>query len=215
MTPGSPEHVNRRLDSAQWISTEADRNYFHALVVEIATLTRQGEQLEVAPIEAPFGWRRNFALLQALRKRRPDKAATAAAEEIGRAAVAHSRLMNEFAADLQGLKEYRDRNRMLWSELAEYVGLQEGDLGDIERDETGEPINWQERARRVGYALSRLQGMSQTERAEVPRKVEEKRLRDFLRATDRRIAALEQRVDGIVERLDRLEKIVGSLRVAA
>lgn len=212
MQPGSAEHVNIRLDSAQWIATEADRAYFANLLAEIAKHARQGEKLDVVPIEQPFAWRRNYALLQALRKRGPDKAATAAAEEISRAAVAHSRLLNEFSADLSALKAFRDANRLQWTLLAEYVGLEDGDLADFERDERGQPINWRQRAHRIGGALARLQGMSAEERREVPARVEARRLRRHLKETAERLLTLERQNGELRQRIEALETLAPSMK---
>jgi hypothetical protein len=87
MQPGSPEHINIRLDSAQWISTDADRTYFNRLVAQIETWRRPGENLVIADIAEPYAWRRNYQLLQALERRGHDKPAAEAAEQLGRSAA--------------------------------------------------------------------------------------------------------------------------------
>jgi hypothetical protein len=206
MQPGSPEHVNLRLDSAQWISTDADRVYFAKLVAEISGWERPGEKLNIAPIEEPFAWRRNYALLGALKRRGPDRQATEAAEEISRAEVAHSRLLNEFAADRQALLDFRARNRLQWGDLSEYVGVSDDDLVEGVRDaHFGDEVGWQESARRVGGALSRLQGMSVAERSEVPRIVAQRRRLAVLKAHDTDINTLRDALNQVLQRLEALE----------
>ena len=161
---------------------------------------------------AADAWARAYALYEALQRRPPDKQATEAAE-IGRTASAHSRLLNEFAADRQALRDFRDRNRMQWQTLAEYVGISDADLAEGERDERfGVEVGWQEKATRIGHALSRLQGMSPSERADVPRIVEERRRLAILKAHDRDIDNLREAIAAIFQRLDAIETRLPSFK---
>jgi hypothetical protein len=219
LTPGSPEHVNIRLDSAQWVSTDADRVYFAKLIAEIATWERPGEKLSVVPIEEPFAWRRNYSLLEALKRRGHEKTAAEAAAALSTTAAAQSRLLNQFASDRQALLAYRDANRQQWATLAEYVGLLDNDLVEGERDARfGVEAGWQDKAQRIGYARSRLQGMSPSERADAHRIVEERRRLAILKAHDRDIDVLRAALGHVLQRLEaiesRLQKEVTSAAVA-
>jgi hypothetical protein len=127
--------------------------------------------------------------------------------------AAHSRLLNEFAVDRQALLDFRERNRPQWSSLAEYVGVSDADLAEGERDELfGVEVGWQDKAQRIGPALSRLQGMSPSERADVPRIVEERRRLAILKAHDRDIDNLRDVLSHILQRLEALESRLPSMK---
>jgi hypothetical protein len=202
MQAGGSQHLNLRLDGAQFISTDADRVYFAKLVAEVSSWERPGEKLSIAPIEEPFAWRRNYQLLQALEKRGHDRPAVETAHAIAMSAHARVRLQNEFAADRAALLEFKHANRQQWSTLAAYVGLDDADLVPGERDERfNEELGWREKHERIGGCLQRLQGMTPTEKADARRVVEERRRVSVLAAHDHDIdnlrtavAALQQAV---------------------
>jgi hypothetical protein len=215
MQPGSPEHVNLRLDKAQWIETDADRVYFAKLVAEISGWERPGEKLNIADIAEPFAWRKNYALLEALKRRGLDKAVVQAAED-GRTMAAVSRRMGEFAADRQGLAHFRDRNRAQWADLSEYVGLRKDDLVEGERDaHFGVEVDRQDKAERLAHALRRLEGMSPAEKADAHRVVEERRRVAILKAHDQDIDNLRDMVRQLAQRLESIESRLPSQADAA
>jgi hypothetical protein len=131
MHPGSPEHVNIRLDSAQWISTDADRVYFAKLVAEIAGWERPGEKLNIAPVEEPYAWRRNYALLEALKLRGRQTQTKAGADlQLASLAAEMNRSWTDYNTNITWLREFEGRNRGEWKLLTEWVGLTEDDLSD-------------------------------------------------------------------------------------
>jgi hypothetical protein len=211
MQPGSPEHVNLRLDKAQWIETDADRVYFAKLVAEISGWERPGEKLNIADIAEPFAWRKNYALLEALKRRGLDKAVVQAAED-GRTMAAVSRRMGEFAADRQGLIHFRDRNRPQWADLSEYVGISDADLVEGPRDERFDvEVGWQDKAERLAHALRRLEGMSPAEKADAHRVVEERRRLAILKGHDKDIANLFDVVRQLAQANEALQQKVAAL----
>ena len=212
MTPGSPEHVNLRLDSAQWISTDADRVYFAKLVGDISSCERPGEKLNVAPIEEPYAWRRNYALLEALKLRDRQTRTKAGADlQLASQAAEMNRKWTDYNRDITWLREFEQRNRGEWKTLIEWVGLSEDDLSDpvpragSEHAEWGRFPNWPERAGRVAAATNRFRGLSPEQRAEVPRIVEERRRQAILKGHDTDIANLFDVVRQLAQRLEALE----------
>lgn len=204
--------INLRLCNKKFLSGHADQSFFSHLTAAIQGLARPGEKLDVPDFNEQDAWRRAYALYEALQRRQPDKAAVEA-EKNGQTAAAYSRLLGEFAADRQALRDYRDRNRMQWSALAEYVGISDADLAEGERDERFDvEVGWREKAKRVGHAIARLQGMSPAERADVPRIVEERRRREFLRDLASRIERLEQAQELIAAELNRLGKTIAAMQ---
>ena len=212
MTPGSPEHVNLRLDSAQWISTDADRVYFAKLVGDISSCERPGEKLNVAPIEEPYAWGRNYALLEAL-KLRDRQTRTKAGADLQRASQAAemNRKRTDYNRDITWLREFEGRNRGEWKALIEWVGLSEDDLSDpvpragSEHAEWGRFPNWPERAGRVAAAVNKFRGLSPEQRAEVPRIVEERRRLAILKGHDTDIANLFDVVRQLAQKVEALE----------
>jgi hypothetical protein len=104
------------------------------------------------------------------------------------------------------LLDFRARNRLQWGDLSEYVGVSDDDLVEGVRDaHVGDEVGWHEKARRVGGALSRLQGMSVAERSEVPRIVAERRRLAVLKAHDTDINTLRDALNQVLQRLEALE----------
>lgn len=198
--------INLRLAGKRFLQGPADESFWSHLTAEIERFRRPGEALTIPTYNEADAWDRGYALLEALRRRPPDK-------QLRWPASAHSRLLNEFAADRQALRDFRDRNRMQWPTLAEYVGISDADLAEGERDERfGVEVGWQEKATRIGHALSRLQGMSPSERADVPRIVEERRRLAILKAHDRDIDNLREAIAAIFQRLDAIETRLPSFK---
>jgi hypothetical protein len=197
--------INLRLGNKRFLSGAAEESFWMHLTAQIEGLRRPGEKLVLPEYNEADAWARAYALYEALQRRAPDPVAVQA-EADGRTAAAHSRHLNEFAADRQALLAYRDANRQQWPILSEYVGLLDTDLVEGQRDEHfGVEVGWQDKAQRIGYALRRLQGLSPSERAEVPRKAEEKRRLEILRAHDRDIDNLREALGHILQRLDAIE----------
>ena len=201
--------INLRLGNKRFLRGAADESFFSHLTTAIQSQARPGENLNVPEYNEQDAWARAYALYEALQRRLPDKQATEAAEAISRDAVAHSRAVNDFANDMAALQEFRDRNRVQWSLLAEYVGLTDEDLIPAPVDPRfGDPVGWSDRAPRVRGALSRLQGMTDVEKREFPAIVEQRRLRAHLHQTESRLedlerqnAELKQKVTAIESRL--------------
>jgi hypothetical protein len=219
MQPGSPEHVNLRLDSAQWISTDADRVYFAKLVGEISSCERPGEKLNVAPIEEPYAWRRNYALLEALKLRDRQTRTKAAADlQLASQAAEMNRKWTDYNRDFTWLREFEGRNRSEFRLLCEWVGLEEPDLCDpVPRDgeegaEWGRRPNWPERAGRGAAAVNKFRGLSPEQRAEIPRIVEERRRQAILKGHDTDIANLFDVVRHLAQRLEAIESRLPSQR---
>jgi hypothetical protein len=212
MQPGSPEHVNLRLDSAQWISTDADRVYFAKLVGDISSCERPGEKLNVAPIEEPYAWRRNYALLQALKLRDRQTQTKAGADlQLASLAAEMNRSWTDYNTNITWLREFEGRNRGEWKLLTEWVGLTEDDLSDpvpragSEHAQYGRHPDWRERAGRVSEATHKLRGLTPEQRAEVPRIVEERRRLAILKGHDTDIANLFDVVRQLAQRLEAIE----------
>jgi hypothetical protein len=212
MQPGSPEHVNIRLDSAQWISTDADRVYFAKLVGDISSCERPGEKLNVAPIEEPYAWRRNYALLEALKLRDRQTRTKAGADlQLASLAAEMNRSWTDYNTNITWLREFEGRNRGEWKLLTEWVGLTEDDLGDpvpragSEHAQYGRHPDWWERAGRVSEATHKLRGLTPEQRAEVPRIVEGRRRLAVLKGHDTDIANLFDVVRQLAQRLEALE----------
>jgi hypothetical protein len=204
--------INLRLGNKRFLSGPAEESFFSHLTMAIQGQARPGEKLVVPDFNEQDAWARAYALYEALQRRLPDKQAVEAAES-GRTAAAHSRLLNEFAADRQALLDFRDRNRPQWSTLAEYVGISDADLAEGERDERFDvEVGWQDKAQRIGHALSRLQGMSPSERADVPRIVEERRRLAILKAHDRDIDNLREALGHVLQRLEAIESRLPSMK---
>jgi hypothetical protein len=124
--------------------------------------------------------------------------------------------MGEFAADRAALLAYRDANRAQWSVLAEYVGVKDSDLVAGEKDERfDEEVGWQGKAKRIGGALQRLQGMTPTEKSDARRVVEERRRTDALRALSHDIDNIRDVLAHILQRLEALESQLPSQAEAA
>jgi hypothetical protein len=197
--------IDRRLANRQFLSGPSDESFFGHLVCQIQGLARPGENLTIPQFNEADAWKKAWALYTALQRRPPDKQAVEAAES-GRTAAAHSRRLNEFAADRQALLAYREANRAQWADLSEYVGLRKDDLVEGERDEHfGVEINWQKKADRIGFALRRLQGMTTSEKADAHRVVEERRRMDVLRAHDADIDNLREALSHVLQRLEAIE----------
>jgi hypothetical protein len=204
--------IDRRLANRQFLSGPSDESFFGHLTCQIQGLARPGENRTIPQFNEADAWKKAWALYTALQRRPPDKQAVEAAEG-GRTMAAHSRLLNEFAVDRQALLDFRERNRPQWSSLAEYVGVSDADLAEGERDELfGVEVGWQDKAQRIGPALSRLQGMSPSERADVPRIVEERRRLAILKAHDRDIDNLRDVLSHILQRLEALESRLPSMK---
>ena len=212
MQPGSPEHVNLRLNSAQWISTDADRVYFAKLVGDISSCERPGEKLNIAPVEEPYAWRRNYALLEALKLRDRQTRAKAGADlQLASQAAEMNRKWTDYNRDITWLREFEQRNRGEWKTLIEWVGLTADDLSDpvphagSEHAQYGRHPDWQARAGRVSEATHRLRGLTPEQRAEVPRIVEERRRLAVLKAHDTDISNLRDALCHVLQRLEAIE----------
>jgi hypothetical protein len=203
--------INLRLANKKFLGGPAEESFFSHLVMSIHGLARPGEKLDVPEFNGQDAWARAYALYEALQRRQPTPEAQQAAAD-GRTMAQISRLQGELAADRAALKAFRDANRMMWSDLAEYVGIGDADLEPSDVDPQLGEANWREKHVKVGGALARLQGLSAQERRDVPRIVEERRRREFLRDLDRRIERLEQAQDLIAEELNRLGKAIGAMQ---
>lgn len=210
--PGSVEHVNRRLDNAQWISTDADRVYFAKLVAEISSWERSGEKLNVVPIEEPFAWRRNYQLLEALKRRESQTQTKAGADlQLASQAAEINRRWVSYNENFSWLKEFESRNRGEFRLLIEWVGLSADDMGDpipppgSEHAHLGRYPYWMERAGRVSTAAHKLRNLSPEERAEIPRIAEARRLKDVIKGHDTDIVNIRDVLSHILQRLEAIE----------
>jgi hypothetical protein len=212
MHPGSPEHVNLRLDNAQWIASAADRTYFAKLVAQIEGMRRKDEQLSIPDVGEPFAWRRAFSLHSAL-KLRDRQTQTKAAADLQRdsQAVEMDRRWTDYNRDITWLREFEQRNRGEWKLLTEWVGLEEADLADpvpragSEHAEWGRFPNWPERAGRVSTATNRFRGLSPERRAEIPNIVAERRRLAILKGHDEDIVNIRAVLAHILQRIEAIE----------
>jgi hypothetical protein len=212
MQPGSSEHVNLRLDNAQWISTDADRTYFNRLVAQIEGMRRTDEQLSIPDVDEPFAWRRAFSLRSALQVRDRQMETKAAADlQLASQAAEMNRLWIAYNENITWLREFEGRNRGEWKTLIEWVGLSEDGLSDpvpragSEHAQYGRHPDWQARAGRVSTAVNKFRGLSPEQRAEVPRIVEERRRLAILKAHDTDIINIREVLSHILQRLEAIE----------
>lgn len=197
--------INRRLANRQFLSGPSDESFFSHLTCQIQGLTRPGEKLALPDFNEADAWKKAWSLYTALQIRAPDKQAVEAAESGMTVASAH-RLMGRCADDIAALQVFRDGNRALWSVLCEFVGFDERDLTPPPADERyGVAEGWQERAQRIAGALARLQGLSDQERRDAPRKVEERRRLAILKAHDTGITNLHAAIVALAQRLEAIE----------
>jgi hypothetical protein len=204
--------INRRLENRRFLSGPSDESFFSHLIAQIRGLERPGEKIVIPDFNEADAWAKAWELYEALQRRAPTPEAVLA-EVSGRTMAAVNRRLQQCADDTAALKAFRDSHQAQWSVLCEYVGFDEQDLNPPPVDpHYGVPEGWDKRASRVAGALARLAGMSESERRDAPRMVEERRRREFLRDLDRRIERLEQAQDLIAEEMKRLGKALGAMQ---
>jgi hypothetical protein len=208
MRLASPEHINIRLDSEQWIGNEADRTYFNQLVAAIRGMARDGERLLIPGVEEPFAWRRAYALFSALKKRAPTRMKGGS----GFVGAGDADLAWEgYVRNLDEIRKLARNDVGGWSLLSEYVGIERGDLDDPvpppdhPEHQWRRYSDWQHRAGRISSALSQLRSMGPRERAMVPEIVSQRR-RD--RMIEQRFTALEQKVLALESRLPSVQELL-------
>jgi hypothetical protein len=185
-----PEALNRRLDTAEWLSHAADLRYFEALVGQVRRLERPGDALSIPDVAEPHAWRRTYQIYVALKRR---DASTVVTPEFP---AQNDEGWNRYVQGRAALVQLAASNQVDDLTLR-YVGLKPHDLDDpVPKEgpgvEWGRYPDWGARASRIDLALGKLEGLTPAERAAIPRIMESRRLEAENKELSRRLAALEE-----------------------
>jgi hypothetical protein len=165
------ELANQRLSRQQFITHPADENLFQALVREVNSLKRGDEKVDIPDVHGAGAWARLWATWEAMRRRPPPERAVFVAPAYSDGGGADG-AWTGFLANREALAGLIEKQR-IDSDTLEFVGVEPGDLAEpvikvSPENPWGRPAYWQERARRISAAITKLQTMSTIERALIP-----------------------------------------------
>jgi hypothetical protein len=199
--------LNRRLCSATFLSG-SDLESFQALKLEIEGLKEPDEQLAVPQPTEPMAWARTYTIYAALKKRR-DKQAAANAQAASQDASDHL-LWNETVGLHAQLRDWIKREH-LDADMREYLGLKEGDEGDLVVD-SGNPAfgfvrrpDWRSVADRIRTASWKLRQMSNVDKSRVPDIMASRRMASAINSLSEKLNTFEQKLDWFEQRISSVE----------
>jgi hypothetical protein len=191
---GSSEHINRRLENVQFLSSAVDRDYFDRLKVDVESLLRPGDNFYIPRPNEPFAWRRLYALYASL-KRRDISPGSAPVANAPAAYMVSTEAWDNYVSNICIANSLRQSGR-LDPQTCEYIGLLSADLEDpVPRDgpgvEFGRYPDWRARAFRIGTALGKFECLTASERASISSLLAQRRSEQKNAGLAERIAQLE------------------------
>lgn len=188
---GSIDHANTRLQHVQWLNNDADRQTYQRMLAYIDVLKRPNEKLTLPGEFQPYAWRAAYEIYTRLQAREREAKAQQPPEETAQFRAVRDNWSHYCAAapELQRLVS----TGVIDGLAREFLDIREEDLQNPvdNRFPLGRRPDWQETASRVCGALSDWLRMSETDRAAIPRKIANLRLRRQVASLEARVAALE------------------------
>ena len=181
--------LNRRLATARFLSAPVDREYFRKLCAEILSLEQPSDKIQIPNVEEAGAWSKAFKIFTQLQKRRHAERS---------AAPAASNIEADWNLYIARREQIVRQGARLTPDLAEFLGLKPGDLGEptVKDEETmrlndGRHPDWQGRSARISTALCRWEALRPEQLAAVPQIMAQRRIEEAIKDLQQRVAVLE------------------------